>query len=96
MFSSSAVMQTGFAKVMTSDSGGLSTDQISEMAVNKIVSVSENAPEPIRQQAEAFAENVRIVVQYHIELARKEERATICYKIREAGHPDLADAIRRL
>ena len=75
MFSSGAVMQTGFAKVMTSDNGGLNNDQISEMAVNKIVSVSETAPEPIRQQAEAFAENVRIVVQYHIELARKEERA---------------------
>ena len=96
MFSSGAVMQTGFAKVMTSDNGGLNNDQISEMAVNKIVSVSETAPEPIRQQAEAFAENVRIVVQYHLELARREERATICHKLREAGHPDLANAIRRI
>jgi hypothetical protein len=88
--------QTGFANVMTSDNGGLSIDQISKMAVDKIVSVSENAPEPIRQQAEAFAESVRIVVQYHLELAKREERATICHKIREAGHPDLANAIRRI
>ena len=96
MFSSGAVMQTGFANVLTSDNGGLSNDQISEMAVDKIVSVSENAPQPIRQQAEAFSENVRKVVHYHIELARREERATICHKLKEAGHSDLANAIRRL
>jgi len=96
MFSSGAVMQTGFANVLTSDNGGLSNDQISEMAVDKIVSVSENAPQPIRQQAEAFSENVRKVVHYHIELARREERATICHKLKEAGHSDLANAIRRI
>ena len=55
---------------------------------DKIVAVSETAPEPIRQQAQAFSDNVRNVVHYHIELARREERATICHKLREAGHPD--------
>jgi hypothetical protein len=29
-------------------------------------------------------------------LARKEERATICAKVREAGQHELADAIGRL
>ena len=96
MSSVSGGLITGFATVVSSDNGGLSNDQISDMATNKIVAVSETAPEPIRQQAQAFSDNVRNVVHYHIELARKEERATIAHKLREAGHPDLANTIRRI
>jgi hypothetical protein len=96
MFSVKGGIETGFVTVVASNNGGLSDDQISEMATNKIIAVSETAPEPIRQQAQAFSDNVRNVVHYHIELARKEERATIAHKLREAGHPDLANTIRRI
>ena len=96
MSSVSGGLITGFATVVSSDNGGLSNDQISDMATNKIVAVSETAPEPIRQQAQAFSDNVRNVVHYHIELARREERATICHNLRKAGHPDLADTVRRI
>tara|TARA_R110000868_G_scaffold213683_1_gene463782 strand:- start:130 stop:420 length:291 start_codon:yes stop_codon:yes gene_type:complete len=96
MFSVKGGIEAGFVTVVASNNGGLSADQISEMATNKIIAVSETAPEPIRQQAQAFSDNVRNVVHYHIELARKEERATIAHKLREAGHPDLANTIRRI
>jgi len=96
MFSVKGGIETGFVTVVASNNDGLSNDQISEMATNKIIAVSETAPEPIRQQAQAFSDNVRNVVHYHIELARKEERATIAHKLREAGHPDLANTIRRI
>ena len=82
--------------VVTSDNGGLSNDQIADMATDKIVYVSESAPQEIRLQAEAFRENVRNLLQFYVELARREERSTICSKIREAGQHQLADAIRRL
>ena len=96
MFSVKGGIEAGFVTVVASNNGGLSADQISEMATNKIIAVSETAPEPIRQQAQAFSDNVRNVVHYHIELARREERATIAHKLREAGHPDLANTIRRI
>ena len=96
MFSVKGGIEAGFVTVVASNNGGLSADQISDMATNKIIAVSETAPEPIRQQAQAFSDNVRNVVHYHIELARKEERATIAHKLREAGHPDLANTIRRI
>ena len=86
----------GSVNVATSQNGGLSNDQIAEIASNKIIYVSDEAPEPIRQQAEAFKDRVRNILQYYVELARREERATICNKIREAGQLELADAIRRL
>ena len=91
-----SVATVGTASVMTSEKGGLSNDQIAEMLTNKLIYVSDDAPEPIRLQAEAFKEKVRNLAQYYIELARKEERATICAKVLEAGQHELADAIGRL
>ena len=86
----------GAVNVVTSDTGGLSKDQIADMLATKLIYISNEAPEPIRLQAEAFRDRVRNLAQYYIELARKEERASICAKVREAGQHELADAIGRL
>tara|TARA_R100001463_G_scaffold87490_2_gene142158 strand:- start:455 stop:745 length:291 start_codon:yes stop_codon:yes gene_type:complete len=96
MFSVNSNTTVGQVGVVTSDKGGMSNEQISELATNKIVSISKNAPEPIKQQAHIFADNVRNLLQHYIELARKEERANICHKLREAGQNDLAEVIRRI
>ena len=96
MFTVNAGLKTGTVSVVTSDEGGLSNEQLAEMAKNKIVSVSETAPEPIKQQAHIFADNVQNILMFYIDLAKKEERATICNRLRTMGHPDLADIIRRL
>lgn len=82
--------------VSTSDGGGLSADQITDLAMDKILNVANTAPEPIRDQAIAFQENIRTVLKEYIDLAGREERATIAQKIREAGQQDLADFIRRI
>jgi len=86
----------GSVNIITSDNGGLSNDQIADMLAGKLIYISDDAPEPIRLQAEAFRDRVRNLAQYYIELARKEERATICAKVREAGQLELANAIGRL
>ena len=86
----------GSVNIVTSDNGGLSNDQIADMAANKIIYISDEAPEPIRLQAEAFKDRVRNLAQHYIELARKEERASICAKVRDAGQLELAKAIGRL
>jgi len=86
----------GAVNIITSENGGLSNDQIADMLANKLIYISDEAPEPIRLQAEAFRDRIRNLAQYYIELARKEERASICAKVREAGQPELANAIGRL
>tara|TARA_Y100001973_G_C5166754_1_gene316622 strand:+ start:533 stop:820 length:288 start_codon:yes stop_codon:yes gene_type:complete len=86
----------GAVNIMTSENGGLSNDQIADMLANKLIYISDDAPEPIRLQAEVFKDRVRNLAQYYIELARKEERANICAKVREAGQIELANAIGRL
>ena len=86
----------GAVNIVTSENGGLSNDQIADMLASKLIYISDEAPEPIRLQAEAFKDRVRNLAQYYIELARREERASICAKVREAGQHQLADAIGRL
>ena len=86
----------GSVSIVTSENGGLSNDQIADMLANKLIYVSEDAPEPIRLQAEAFKDRVRNLAQHYIELARMEERASICAKVRDAGQLELAKAIGRL
>ncbi len=86
----------GSINIVTSDNGGLSSDQIADLATDKIVYVSEQAPNEIKIQAEAFKDRVHELLRFYVELARREERATICSKIREAGQHELADAIRRI
>ena len=61
----------GAVNIMTSDNGGLSNDQIAEMAANKIMYISDEAPEPIRLQAEAFKDRVRNLVQYYVQHLNK-------------------------
>lgn len=49
-------------KVFTSHNGPLSLEQLAEMAANEIIKISDTTPEPLRQQAYLFRENVKRVV----------------------------------
>ena len=82
--------------VMTSDEGGLTSEQITELALDKIITVSNTAPPEIKEQADVFRENIRHVLLYYINLSRREERATMAQKLVKAGEANLAEIIRRL
>jgi hypothetical protein len=90
------VSQTGKVNVMTSDQGGLTNEQIADLAVDKIVSISEQAPPHIRQQAKQFREYLKKVLYHYLLLARKEERGTIIQALRSSGQKEMAEYIRRL
>ena len=53
-------------KIYTSQTGPLSAEQLAEMATNEIVSVSSDAPPPVRDQAHIFREQVKIVISRYI------------------------------
>jgi len=96
MFSVDGPITLGSVNVMTSEHGGLTSEQITELAMDKIIRVSETAPDEIKLQAEAFRTNVRNVVHHYIELARGEERATIARRMDKIGNSEMADLVRRI
>ena len=90
------VSQLGSVVVKTSEQGGLSNEQIADLAVDKIASVSENAPSHLKEQAKLFKEQLKGIIHHYLLLARKEERATIMQALRSSGHKEMAEYIRRL
>jgi len=53
-------------QVYTSSNGPLSSEQLADMAANEIVTVSNDAPQPIRDQAHIFREEIKKVVARYI------------------------------
>ena len=86
----------GSVNIKTSQNGGLTNEQIADLAVDKIASVSDQAPPHIRQQAKLFKEQLKGILYYYILLARKEERASIIQILRSSGQKETAEYIRRL
>ena len=66
------------------------------LAVEKIASVSEDAPSHLKEQAKLFKEQLKGIIHHYILLARKEERASIIQVLRSSGHKEMAEYIRRL
>jgi len=90
------VSKIGNVNVMTSDKGGLTNEQIADLAVDKIVSISNDAPPHIRQQANQFREHLKNVLYHYLLLARNEERGSIIQALRSSGQKETAEYIRRL
>ena len=90
------ISTVGSVNVMTSDKGGLTNEQITDLAVDKIVSISDQAPAHIRQQANQFREHLKNVLYHYLLLARKEERGSIIQVLESSGHKEMAEYIRRL
>ena len=90
------VSQVGSVNIKTSVGGGLTNEQIADLAVDKIAGISDQAPPHIRQQAKIFKEHLKIVLYHYLILARKEERASIIQVLQSSGQKETAEYIRRL
>ena len=82
--------------VNTSDNRGFTPEELSEQCVQKLISVSDTAPPAIRDQARAFSKHIETLVAYYMRQAIRSDRTSVYNALNDAGHPDLADLIRRL
>jgi hypothetical protein len=76
-------------KVLTTHGRGFTPEEIADRAVNKIIYVGSQTHPAIRDQAEAFRENIRKVLVFYIEEAIRSDHVTLANKFRNAGHPEL-------
>ena len=96
MLSVDAGITLGEAVVRTSDDGGFSPDQVAEMAVEKIIHVSDGTIAPLRDQAHAFKKNIQAILLHYMKFAIEQDRATVCAELRKAGYDDLAKHFRSI
>ena len=96
MFDASGNAEIGQVSVFTSTDRGHSPEEMAEMALNKIMLVSEDAPPVIREQALAYKDKLKEILIFYMNSMAKSERTTIWALMKKQGHSDIAEIIRRL
>jgi hypothetical protein len=76
-------------KVLTTSGRGFTPEEMAERALDKIISVGSQTHPAIRDQAEAFRNQIRQVLVYYMKETVRTHHVTLANKFRNAGHPDL-------
>lgn len=85
----------GNVSVLTSDHGGHSVDEISELLLRRIISVAETAPPAIRAQAVEFQDSLRALIRHYMAEAVRSDRLTMTTKLRAIA-PNLSNLIEQI
>lgn len=79
----------GDLRVVTTSNRGRSPEDLANEALDKILYVGKDVHPAIRDQAQAFKEQIRMVLVHYMNQAIKSDRTTLAAKLRVAGHADL-------
>ena len=82
--------------VHTTNGRGFTPEELASRCADKLVSVADTAPPAIRDQARAYKASVEKVVAHYMREAIASDRTTVYNALKDAGHPELAELIRRL
>jgi hypothetical protein len=90
--------RTGAFKVdvKTTSNGGHPPEFWAKRCIERLLSVSESAPPVLREQAQAFKDQMEHVVLLHMKRAIQSDRSTVGHLLTEAGQPKLAELVRRV
>ena len=91
----SGIIQVGSVTVKTTQNRGLSIEHWADRCLSKIVYVAD-VDSIIKDQAEAFKENIRQVLIYYMTQAIKSDRTTLYNLFLKQGHRDMAEILRKL
>jgi len=83
-------------EIRTTEGRGFTPDELSEQCVQKIISVSDDTHPAVRDQARAFSKHIEKLIAYYMRQAIRSDRTTVYNALNDAGHPELAELIRRL
>ena len=82
--------------VETTHYRGHTPEEWARMAANRIVGISNTAPEPIKQQAHVFKNEVEAILADYMHKAIESHICTVGNVLEKQGHSDMAAIIRRL
>ena len=82
--------------VHTTNNRGFTPDEVAARCADKLVFVADTAPKEIADQARAFKSHIERVVAMYMREAIASDRTTVYNALKDAGHPELAELIRRL
>lgn len=68
---------------------GFTPEELADAALNQIIYVGSNSHPAIRDQAEAFKEQIRGVLVRYGQQCINSNKTTLANRLRDAGHPEL-------
>tara|TARA_Y100000385_G_scaffold246607_1_gene266053 strand:- start:547 stop:831 length:285 start_codon:yes stop_codon:yes gene_type:complete len=83
-------------EVQTTNNRGATPEEIAHRCVGSIVSFSQDAHPSLRDQAIAYRDSIEKLLVIHMKQAIQSDRTTVYNAIKEAGHPTLAEYIRKM
>ena len=89
MFSTTGAAEVGTVMIHTVSNRGFTPEELAEQALNKIIYVGDQSHPAIRDQANAYRENIRAVLTFYMQRAIQSNNTTLANRLREAGHPEL-------
>ena len=82
--------------VHTTDGRGFTPEEVAARCADKLIYIADGAPREIADQARAFKAHIEKVVFTYMREAIASDRTTVYNALKDAGHPELAELIRRL
>lgn len=97
MLTGSLSMPTDFqVQVNVTNNRGFTPEEVANQCVAQIVQISDTAHPAIKEQALEYKNNLAKIITHYIKEAIGSDRTTVYNAITDAGHPKLAELIRRL
>ena len=87
---------TPLVQVQTTEGRGFTPEEVAERCVDRLISISDSADPALRDQAHAYKKQAHRLIAFYMREAIRSDRTTIYNALMDAGHPQLAEAIRRL
>ena len=88
--------ELGIIEVHTTNEGGHPVDFWAKRCVERIVAISDQAPEEVKKQVNDFKDNIEKVIEQYMQNAIKSDRITINNQLDQAGLTEASDLIRKL
>jgi hypothetical protein len=95
MISADGETLAGQVKSYATSGRGLNVDELSEMALAKLIHVADTAAPALQEQARIFREQIKIVLMRYMHQAIKSDRTTLYNQLKPA-HPDVAEIILKI
>ena len=82
--------------VQTTRNRGFTPEEVAERCADRLISISEDAPQAISEQAKAFRRQMVKILAFYMREAIKSDRTTVYNALNDAGQPYLAEMLRRI
>lgn len=96
MISVSGGTAAGAIGLNIAEGRGFTPDELADQAMRKLMAVSDQAPQPIRDQAHAFQKRLRAIMVHYLAQAARSERTTLHNKLLAAGETEAAALVLKL